>query len=304
MAGFFERLKNGIAATRNGIIRSVRRMVLSFNGIDDDLFDELEEILISGDVGVNTSMKIVSTVREEVISQNIKEPEGVVEIMKKVMVDILSSVSDGTVDVNTPCVITVMGVNGTGKTTTVGKLARKYTDEGKSVILAAADTFRAAAIDQLDQWAKRSSVRLIKHEEGSDPASVVFDAVSAGKAKGCDIVLCDTAGRLHNKKNLMAELEKIGRVVEKAYPGVNRETWLVIDASTGQNAVSQARLFNEAVPATGLIVTKLDGTAKGGMIFSIYDELKIPVKYVGVGEGIDDLQPFDSTAFVNALFEE
>ncbi len=300
---FFDKLKKGIAKTRNGIVSSIKSIVKSFKRIDEELFEEIEEILISSDIGVDTTMALMDNLRARVIEEKIKDPEEIIGILKKSMLDIL--VQGETKDQLTyPAVITVIGVNGVGKTTTIGKLASKFISEKKTVQIAAADTFRAAAIEQLATWGERAGVKVIRHEEGSDPCAVVFDALNSAKTKGTDVLLCDTAGRLHNKKNLMNELDKIGRIIAREHPEAKKETWIVIDATSGQNAYIQAKMFNEAAPATGLVITKLDGTAKGGILLTICNELKLPVKYIGVGEGIDDLQPFNAKEFVDALFDE
>ena len=287
--GFFEKLKNGLAKTKNSMMGRIESLLHSFTKIDEDLFEELEETLILCDIGVNTSVKICDMLRDRV------KREGVITEMLG---------EDQPLDMSTtPSVILVIGVNGVGKTTTIGKLANRLHSDGKKVIVAAADTFRAAAIDQLEVWTQRAGVDIIKHNEGSDPASVVFDAMQAAKARNADVVICDTAGRLHNKKNLMDELKKISRIVHQQAEGCALEVLLALDATTGQNAVNQAKLFNEAAAITGIILTKLDGTAKGGIIISITDDLQIPVKLVTVGEQIDDLQPFVARDFVEALFE-
>lgn len=299
----FDKLKKGISKTRNSIVSSIKGMLKAFKKIDDELFDEIEEILITSDVGVETTVMLIDSLKEKVKENGTKEPEEIIALLKESMLEILMQ-GETQALLTYPAVITVIGVNGVGKTTTIGKLASKFVGEKKSVQVAAADTFRAAAIDQLSTWGERAGVKVIRHEEGSDPCSVVFDAIQSARTKNTDVLLCDTAGRLHNKKNLMNELDKIGRIITREYPEAARETWIVIDATSGQNAYVQAKLFNEAFPATGLVITKLDGTAKGGILFTICNELKIPVKYIGVGEGIDDLQPFDAKAFVDALFEE
>lgn len=302
MASFFEKLKQGIAKTRNGIVNSIRSVIKSFQKIDEELLEEIEEILISADVGTNTTMQLMDDLREKILAEKIKNPEQIIDLLKQSMKDILCS-AEQPKPIAFPAVITVIGVNGVGKTTTVGKLASKFVAEGRSVQIAAADTFRAAAVDQLAKWGERAGVRVIRHEEGGDPGAVVFDAIHSARSRGTEVLLCDTAGRLHNKKNLMQELDKINRIIGKEYPEACRETWIVLDATTGQNAFTQAQLFNEAAPATGIVITKLDGTAKGGIIFSICNELKIPVRYIGIGEGIEDLREFHPEDFVNALFD-
>ena len=301
--GFFEKLKNGLRKTKNSMMGRIEKLLHSFTKIDEDLFEELEETLIMCDIGVNTSERICGYVRAYVKQKGITDPIQIKEILKQVITDMLGI--DKPLDLSTtPSVILVIGVNGVGKTTTIGKLAYQLKNEGKRVIVAAADTFRAAAIDQLQVWTDRAGVEIIKHNEGSDPASVVFDALTAAKARNADVVICDTAGRLHNKKNLMAELKKISRIVHQQAEGCALEVLLALDATTGQNAVNQAQQFNEAADITGIILTKLDGTAKGGIIISISDELQIPVKLITVGEQIDDIQPFVAKDFVEALFED
>lgn len=302
--GFFDKLKNGLTKTRESIAKQVNNVFSVFVKVDDELFENLEEALIMADIGVETSTYIIEKLRDNVKHKHITDGNLVKEELKSIISEILSTL-DTTVDTSTtPSVILVIGVNGVGKTTSIGKIASHYKSMGKKVLLAAADTFRAAAIDQLDIWAQRSGCDIIKHQENSDPAAVVFDACTAAKARGADILICDTAGRLHNKKNLMAELAKINRVIERELPDSARETLLVLDATTGQNAVSQAKLFSEAADITGIILTKLDGTAKGGIVISIAKEQNVPVKFVGVGEGIDDLQEFNSGDFAKAIFEE
>ena len=302
--GFFDKLKNGLTKTRESIAKQVNNVFSVFVKVDDELFENLEEALIMADIGVETSTYIIEKLRDNVKHKHITDGNLVKEELKSIISEILSTL-DTTVDTSTtPSVILVIGVNGVGKTTSIGKIASHYKSMGKKVLLAAADTFRAAAIDQLDIWAQRSGCDNIKHQENSDPAAVVFDACAAAKARGADILICDTAGRLHNKKNLMAELAKINRVIERELPDSARETLLVLDATTGQNAVSQAKLFSEAADITGIILTKLDGTAKGGIVISIAKEQNVPVKFVGVGEGIDDLQEFNSDDFAKAIFEE
>lgn len=299
----FDKLKKGLMKTRSGIVSSIKGLLKSFQRIDEDLFEEIEEILISSDVGVDTTVKLIDELREKVKEEKIKEPEEIIGLLKQSMLDILLQ-GETKEELTYPAVITVIGVNGVGKTTTIGKLAGKFIHDKKTVQIAAADTFRAAAIEQLAVWGERSGVKVIRHDEGSDPCAVVFDALQSAKTKGTDVLLCDTAGRLHNKKNLMNELDKIGRIIQREHPSAAKETWIVIDATSGQNAFVQAKLFNEAAPATGIVITKLDGTAKGGILLTICNELKLPVKYIGVGEGIDDLQPFDARTFVDALFDE
>ena len=300
--GFFEKLKNGLKKTKDSMMGRIESLLHSFSKIDEDLFEELEETLILCDIGVTTSEKICDKLRQKVKQEGVKEPEKIKDMLKEIITEMLGE--DQKLDMSTtPSVILVIGVNGVGKTTTIGKLAYQLHKQGKKVIVAAADTFRAAAIDQLEVWTERAGVDIIKHNEGSDPASVVFDALAAAKARQADVVICDTAGRLHNKKNLMEELRKIYRILEREYPEAYLETLVVLDGTTGQNALSQARQFAEVANVTGIILTKLDGTAKGGIAVAIQSELDIPVKYIGVGESIDDLQKFDADAFVNALFD-
>ena len=302
--GFFDKLKQGLAKTRESITGQINDAFSAFVQVDEELFENLEEALIMADIGAATTDYIIEELRDRVTHKNITDGNKVKDELKLIISEILSD-SDSSVNISTtPSVILVIGVNGVGKTTSIGKIAAYYKESGKRVMLAAADTFRAAAIDQLDIWADRSGVEIIKHKEGSDPAAVIFDACSAAKARGADILICDTAGRLHNKKNLMAELEKINRVIARELPESARETLLVLDASTGQNAVSQATLFAEAADITGIILTKLDGTAKGGIVITLAKEQKLPVKFIGVGEGIDDLREFVPEDFARALFEE
>lgn len=300
--GFFEKLKAGLKKTKDSMMGKIERLLHSFTKIDEELFEELEETLITSDIGVTTSEKICDELRSQVKAKGITDPLAVKDMLKDIIADMLGE--EVPLDMSTtPSVILVIGVNGVGKTTTIGKLANQLHNEGKKVIVAAADTFRAAAIDQLEVWTQRAGVDIIKHNEGSDPASVVFDALTAAKARNADVVICDTAGRLHNKKNLMQELQKISRIVHQQAEGCALEVLLALDATTGQNAVNQAKQFNEVADITGIILTKLDGTAKGGIIISITDDLKVPVKLVTVGEKIDDIQPFNTRDFVEALFE-
>ncbi len=300
--GLFEKLKNGLAKTREGVMQRVDGVFHAFSRVDESLYDELEEILIESDVGVSTAESIIGELRARVKARGVSEPEAVRALLKAVMAELLEA--DTSLNLSTkPSVVLVIGVNGVGKTTTIGKLAAVLRASGKKVLLAAADTFRAAAADQLEIWAQRAQVPIVRQQEGADPAAVVFDALAAAKARGADVVLCDTAGRLHNKKNLMDELAKISKVIDRELPGCARENLLVLDASTGQNAVNQARAFGEAAGLSGIVLTKLDGTARGGVVFAVMHELHIPVKYVGVGEGLDDLQPFSPQDFVNALFD-
>ena len=302
--GFFDKLKNGLTKTRESIAKQVNNVFSVFVKVDDELFENLEEALIMADIGVETSTYIIEKLRDNVKHKHITDGNLVKEELKSIISEILSAL-DTTVNTSTtPSVILVIGVNGVGKTTSIGKIASHYKSMGKKVLLAAADTFRAAAIDQLDIWAQRSGCDIIKHQENSDPAAVVFDACTAAKARGADILICDTAGRLHNKKNLMAELHKIHTIIEKEYPEALLETMIVVDGTTGQNALAQAKEFSEVADVSGVILTKLDGTAKGGIAIAIQSELSIPVKYIGIGEQIGDLQRFDAEEFVNALFEE
>lgn len=302
--GFFDKLKKGLTKTRESIAEQVNNVFSVFVQVDEELFENLEEALIMADIGVETSEYIIETLRDNVKHKHITDGNEVKTELKNIISDILSGQSSEVNISGNPSVILVIGVNGVGKTTSIGKIASHYKSQGKKVLLGAADTFRAAAIDQLDIWAQRSGCDIIKHQENSDPAAVVFDACAAAKARGADILICDTAGRLHNKKNLMAELAKINRVIEREIPDAPRETLLVLDATTGQNAVSQAKLFAEVADITGIILTKLDGTAKGGIVISIAKEQNLPVKFVGVGEGIDDLQEFNPDDFAKALFDE
>ena len=301
--GIFSKIKSGLKKTREGIVKSVEDMLVSFGKIDEELFEELEEMLISADVGVSTSLKICDELRKRVKERKISDPLAIKGLLRETITELMTAVDDGIDFSKKPTVILVIGVNGVGKTTTIGKLAHRLKNDGKQVILGAADTFRAAAIDQLEIWADRSKCSIIKHSEGADPAAIVYDTISAGKARGCDVIICDTAGRLHNKKNLMDELEKMIRVAKREAPEGSIEVLLVLDAATGQNAVNQAREFMNTADITGIVLTKLDGTAKGGIVIAIKDELRLPVRYIGVGEGIDDLEPFDPREFADALFE-
>lgn len=301
--GFFKKLNKGLKKTRDNMSGAINAALYGKNEIDDEFYDELEEILVMADAGVNTSAEIVEKLRDAVFKKNLRKAKDVKEEIKNIVADMLSG--GETIDMVTiPSVILVIGVNGVGKTTSIGKMAAMFKEEGKKVILGAADTFRAAAIDQLEIWADRAGVDIVKHKEGADPAAVVFDTISAGKARNADIIICDTAGRLHNKKNLMDELAKIYRVIDRQLPYADREIFLVLDATTGQNAVNQAKEFKDVAEITGIILTKLDGTAKGGVVLAIKNDLKVPVKFIGVGEGIDDLRPFDPKAFAEGLFEE
>lgn len=300
--GLFEKLKNGLKNTKDALASKITGVINSFTKIDEDFFEELEETLILSDIGAVTSANICEALRKEVKATGTTDPAEVKGLLKKIIAGILEGENELILDTK-PTVILVIGVNGAGKTTTIGKLAHNLKSSGKKVVVAAADTFRAAAIEQLEVWTQRAGVDIIKHSEGSDPAAVVFDAVKAGIARDADVIICDTAGRLHNKKNLMDELKKIARIVNNNAPDSRVETLLVLDATTGQNAVNQARLFKETADITGIVLTKLDGTAKGGIIIPIKEELGIPVKLVGVGEKIDDLQPFVPRDYVEALFE-
>ena len=301
--GFFKRLVSGLTKTRENIVSSIDSIFSGYSSIDDDFYEEIEEILVMGDLGINATNNIIEDLKRQVAEKKIKDPQ---ECKKLLMDSIKAQMAVGEAAYefeNRKSVVLVIGVNGVGKTTSVGKLAGKLKDQGKKVVLAAADTFRAAAGEQLTQWANRAGVELIGGQAGADPASVVYDAIAAAKARNADVLLCDTAGRLHNKKNLMDELHKIYRIIEREYPEAYLETLVVLDGTTGQNALLQARQFNEVADVTGIILTKLDGTAKGGIAVAIQSELNIPVKYIGVGESIDDLQKFNSDEFVNALFD-
>ncbi len=301
--GFFSRLKAGLTKTRENIVRGIDSVFSGFSSIDDDFYEELEEILIMGDIGVNATTEIIERLKRQVKEQHIKQPSD----CKQLLIDSIKEqmqVDETAYEFEEKqSIVMVIGVNGVGKTTSVGKLAGKLKDSGRKVLIAAADTFRAAAGDQLAEWAKRADVPMIGGKEGSDPASVVFDAVNAARARNVDVLLIDTAGRLHNKKNLMEELRKMNRIIDREYPNAHRENLIVLDGTTGQNALVQAREFGDVAELTGIILTKMDGTAKGGIAVAIQSELKVPVKYIGVGESIDDLQKFDSDEFVNALFD-
>ena len=301
--GFFSRLKAGLTKTRNNLVNGIDAVFHGFSSIDDDFYEELEEILIMGDIGVNATMAILDNLKAQVKEKHIKEPADCKELLINNIKEQMQ-VGEAAYDFETKqSVVLVIGVNGVGKTTTVGKLAGKLKDQGRKVLMVAADTFRAAAVEQLNEWSHRAGVEIVAGVEGADPASVIFDGVNAAKARKTDVLLCDTAGRLHNKKNLMEELKKINRIIDREFPGVHRENLIVLDATTGQNALNQAREFCEAADITGIILTKMDGTAKGGIAVAIQSELKVPVKYIGIGETIDDLQKFDSDEFVNALFD-
>ena len=305
MLGVVRRLRDGLAKTRDGLIRSIDRAVVRYDRIDEDLLEEIESILLQTDVGMETTMRIIDGLRDRAVDQRTRNPQDLLGLLREEMAGILDRLGD-TPNPETdhrPHVVMIVGVNGTGKTTTAGKMAARYTGEGKKVLLAAADTFRAAAIDQLEVWARRAEADIIRHQHGSDPSAVVFDAMRAALARKSDVVIIDTAGRLHTRDNLMEELKKIQRTLGKQMAGAPHEMLLVLDGTTGQNALSQARVFNEAMGGlTGIALTKLDGTARGGIVFAIGVQLAIPVKLIGVGEGIEDLQDFDAPAFVDALF--
>ena len=300
--GFFRRLADGLAKTRNNIVSGMDAIFNGFSDIDDDFYDEIEETLVMGDIGINATTAIIDNLKQKVKEQHIKDPHECKELLINSIKEQMQVGETAYEFEHRTSVVLVIGVNGVGKTTSVGKLAGKLKEQGRKVILAAADTFRAAAGEQLTEWANRAGVEIIGGSEGADPASVVFDAVSAAKARKADVLLIDTAGKLHNKKNLMEELKKINRIIEREYPDAYRETLVVLDGTTGQNALEQARQFGEVADLTGIILTKLDGTAKGGIAVAIQSELNVPVKYIGVGEHIDDLQKFDADTFVNALF--
>lgn len=301
--GFFSKIGTGLKKTRDSLMNSMNAMLRSFTKIDEELFEELEEILIMADVGAPTAARICTQLREKVKERGVTDPEQVKELLKETVAGMLRGGQDMVLN-TAPSVILVLGVNGVGKTTTIGKLAARYKAQGKKVILGAADTFRAAAIEQLDVWAGRAKVDIVQHTQGSDPAAVVYDTIEAAKARRADLVICDTAGRLHNKKNLMDELSKITRVIDRELPDADKEILLVVDATTGMNAVSQAREFKNTAGITGIVLTKLDGTARGGVVLAIREDLNVPVKFIGVGEGIDDLQPFDPDDFAAGLFGE
>ncbi|MDE6796541.1 MAG: signal recognition particle-docking protein FtsY [Ruminococcus sp.] len=299
--GIIQKIAEGLRKTKDFFLGRLQKILNSFTVIDEDLFDELEETMIMSDIGVETSEEICDRLRKKIKERGITDPKMIMELIQEIIGEIMGD--DTGLDLSvSPAVIMVIGVNGAGKTTTIGKMCRQFKEEGKKVLVAAADTFRAAAIDQLNVWTDRAGVDIVKHAEGSDPGAVVYDALDAAQARNCDIVIIDTAGRLHNKKNLMEELAKINRIIDKKAPDSSREVLLVLDATTGQNAVNQAKLFNQTAKITGIVLTKLDGTAKGGIVISIKNELGIPVKLIGVGEKIDDLQPFNSRDFVTALF--
>ena len=299
--GLFSKIKEGLKKTRESFSASLDNMLGSYTEIDESLFEQLEELLVMADTGVPTAERICEEVKKRVMAQRVTDPTQIFEMLRETVAEMIAG--DEELHVRTkPSIILVIGVNGVGKTTTIGKIASRLRQERKKVLLAAADTFRAAAIEQLEVWAERSGSEIVKHPEGSDPASVVYDAIAAAKSRGTDVVICDTAGRLHNKKNLMDELAKINRIIDRELPDADKEVLLVLDATTGQNAVNQAREFQNVANLTGIVLTKLDGTARGGVVLAIREELKLPVKFIGVGEQVDDLQPFDAKAFSEALF--
>ncbi len=302
--GFFKKLVSGLSKTRKSFSNGLNSVFKGFSKIDEDFYEELEEILIMSDIGVSVTEEILDNLRAQVKENGIREPEECRKLLMDELKAQMSVPQDAYDYENAPSVVLIVGVNGVGKTTSIGKLAHLYKEMGKKVVIAAADTFRAAAGEQLEKWAERSGVDMIGGQEGADPGSVVFDAVAASKSRGADILLCDTAGRLHNKKNLMEELKKLYRIIEREYPDARTETFIVVDGTTGQNGLIQAREFSQVAPVTGVILTKLDGTAKGGIAVAIQSELGIPVKFIGVGEGIDDLQKFDPESFVEAMFTE
>ena len=302
--GFFDKIKQGLAKTKKNMSIQMNNVFSGFTGENEEFFDELEEALIMADTGVDTSVKAVNNLRRLVKERGIRGEEGVKAAFTEVLTDILQVEGSGLCLTTKPSLILMVGVNGVGKTTTIGKLAAKMTASGKKVLLVAGDTFRAAAAEQLTIWADRAGASIVRHEEGSDPASVVFDGIAAAKARGSDVIIIDTAGRLHNKQNLMNELNKITRIINRELPDASKETLLVLDATTGQNGLIQAKQFKETADITGIVLTKLDGTAKGGIVFAIADELKLPVKYIGVGESVDDLMPFEPEGFVEALLQQ
>lgn len=300
---FFNRIKKGLEKTRKSFVKSVETVVIGYAQIDDEFLDDLEAVMLTGDLGVKTTDYLMKEIRRGVTEGIINNTGDVLPFMEKRIAELLGE-NEEQLEMHHPEVILVVGVNGVGKTTTIAKLAHYYKEEGKSVIIAAADTFRAAASEQLTIWADRVGVPIVKHQEGADPAAVVFDALASAKAKNADVVIIDTAGRLNTKSNLMEELKKIGRVADKQVPGAPHQTLLVLDGTTGQNAISQAKLFGQAVPVNGIVVTKLDGTAKGGVVISVKEELNLPVRWIGVGEGMDDLRPFNAKEFADALFDK
>ncbi len=304
LGGLFGRLKEGLTKTKKGITDRVDDLVKSYTKIDEELFEELEEILITADLGVNTTMEIIDQLRDRVKENKATDPKEVKGLLKELLTEALEEVANPTLDLETtPSIIMVVGVNGVGKTTSIGKIAHKLKGEGKKVLLAAGDTFRAGAIEQLKIWGERSGIDVISHQEGSDPAAVIYDAIQAAKSRKVDVLICDTAGRLHNKKNLMNELGKVFKIVRRECEGLSQESLLVLDATTGQNAIQQAKIFKEVTNISGLVLTKLDGTAKGGIVISVSKELKVPVKLIGVGEKLEDLQSFEPKIFVDALFD-
>lgn len=303
MAGFFSKLKEGLSKTRNNIVSGIDSVFSGFSSIDDDFYEELEEILIMGDIGVNAAGGILERLKAQVKEKHIKEPEQCKELLIDSIKEQMAVTDTAYEFEHKPSIVLVIGVNGVGKTTSVGKLAWLLKSQGRKVLIAAADTYRAAACEQLTEWAKRAGVDMITGAQGADPSSVIYDAVNAAKARRVDVLLCDTAGRLHNKKNLMEELKKMNRIIDREYPEIHRENLIVLDGTTGQNALNQAREFGDVADLTGIILTKMDGTSKGGIAVAIQSELSIPVKYIGVGEKLDDLQKFDSEQFVNALFD-
>ncbi len=303
MAGFFSKLKEGLSKTRNNIVRGIDSVFSGFSSIDDDFYEELEEILIMGDIGVNATGEILERLKAQVKEKHIKEPSECKELLIESIKEQMAVTDTAYEFEHKPSIVLIIGVNGVGKTTSVGKLAGLLKNQGRKVLIAAADTYRAAACEQLTEWAKRAEVDIITGAQGADPSSVIYDAVNAARARRTDVLLCDTAGRLHNKKNLMEELKKMNRIIDREYPEIHRENLIVLDGTTGQNALNQAREFGEVADLTGIILTKMDGTSKGGIAVAIQSELNVPVKYIGVGEKIDDLQKFDSEQFVNALFD-
>lgn len=298
--GFFDKLKERVNKTRENFSEKVNNVIKNFRKVDEDFFEELEEALILSDIGYATTEKVVETLRGQVKENKVSEPGEIKEMLVNILAEAMTAEP---LEIKKPTVMLIVGVNGVGKTTAIGKLTNYYNNQGKKVLLAAADTFRAAAAEQLSIWGERTNTRVIKYAEGADPAAVVYDAIDAAKHADADLLIIDTAGRLHNKKNLMSELEKINRVIDKEYGGANRETFLVVDATTGQNAISQTEVFNESVKLTGIILTKLDGTAKGGVVCAVKDMTGVPVRFIGVGEGVDDLQPFDAAEFAKAILE-
>lgn len=301
---FFQRLKSGLLKAKSGITDKIDDILGTYAKVDDEMLEEIEEVLITADVGVSTTMEIIQSLEDNIRQKKITDPKNVKDELKDIINQMLSGDEESIIDIPTPAIIVVVGVNGVGKTTTIGKLAARYKNSGKKVMLAAADTFRAAASEQLDIWAKRNDVDIVKHGEGADPGAVVFDAIKAAQARNIDVLICDTAGRLHNKTNLMKELSKIFKIIDREYAHAHKETLLVVDATTGQNAVIQAKTFKETADITGIALTKLDGTAKGGVVLAVKKEVDVPVRLIGVGEGINDLQDFNSKDFIKALFGE